>query len=86
MNRFKATIAADVKTGLWEDGKGEFTKGTGRFAGIKGSLSWTGKQLTGFTKETKGEHFCDGTMTYTLPSEVILYLEKGIGSFSRFKN
>lgn len=67
MNRFKATIASDMKTGLWEDGKGEFTKGTGRFAGIKGSLSWTGKRLTGFTKETKGEHFCDGTMTYTLP-------------------
>lgn len=67
INRFKATIASDMKTGLWEDGKGEFTKGTGRFAGIKGSLSWTGKRLTGFTKEAKGEHFCDGTMTYTLP-------------------
>jgi hypothetical protein len=67
MNRFKAMIAPDMKTGLWEDGKGEFTKGTGRFAGIKGSLSWTGKRLTGFSKETKGEHFCDGTMTYTLP-------------------
>jgi hypothetical protein len=68
-SRFKATIAPDMKTGLWEDGKGEFTKGTGRFAGIKGSLSWTGKRLTGFSKETRGEHFCDGTMTYTLPSK-----------------
>ncbi len=67
INRFKATIASDMKTGLWEDGKGEFTKGTGRFAGIKGSLSWTGKRLTGITKEAKGEHFCDGTMVYTLP-------------------
>jgi hypothetical protein len=66
INRFKAT-APDAKTSLWEDGKGEFTKGTGRFAGIKGSLSWTGKRLTGFSKETKGEHFCDGTITYTLP-------------------
>jgi len=66
MNRFKTT-APDAKTSLWEDGKGEFTKGTGRFTGIKGSLSWTGKRVTGFTKETKGEHFCDGTMTYTLP-------------------
>jgi hypothetical protein len=69
INRFKATIAPDMKTGLWEDGKGEFTMGTGRFAGIKGNLSWQGKRLTGFTKEAKGEHFCDGTMTYTLPSK-----------------
>ena len=69
INRFKATIAPDMKTGLYEDGKGEFIMGTGRFIGIKGSLSWAGKRLTGFTKETKGEFFIDGTMTYTVPSK-----------------
>ncbi|HMK51462.1 MAG TPA: hypothetical protein VK551_03060 [Thermodesulfobacteriota bacterium] len=67
INKFKATIAPDGKTGLYEDGKGEFTMGTGRFAGIKGTLSWTGKRLAGFSKETRGEFFTEGTMTYTLP-------------------
>ena len=69
MNRFKSLIAPDMKTGLYEDGKGEIIMGTGRFAGIKGSLSWTGKRLAPFSKEARGEFFSEGTMTYTLPSK-----------------
>src|SRR4030042_624523 len=36
----------DGKTSLYEDGKGEFIMGTGRFAGIKGTDSYTGKRIT----------------------------------------
>jgi hypothetical protein len=68
-NRFKSTLAPDMKTGLYEDGKGEFIMGTGRFAGIKGSLSFTGRRIAPFSKEARGEFFTEGTMTYTLPSK-----------------
>jgi hypothetical protein len=69
-SQFIATIAPDGKTGLYEDGKGEYIKGTGRFEGIKGSMSFKGKRITPISpglKETKGDFFVDGTMTYTLP-------------------
>jgi hypothetical protein len=71
-NQFNAKIAPDGKTGLYEDGKGEFIMGTGRFAGIKGSTSFKGKRVTPFSpglKETRGDFYTEGTMTYTLPSK-----------------
>jgi hypothetical protein len=49
-------------------GKGEYIKGTGRFKGIKGSVSFSGKFVTPYSKETKGDVFVDLTATYTLPS------------------
>ena len=71
-NQFTSKIAPDGKTALYEDGKGEFIMGTGRFAGIKGSNSFKGKRITPLSpglKETRGDMFVDGTMTYTLPSK-----------------
>ena len=50
-------------------GKGEYIKGTGRFKGIKGSVSFSGKYITPYSKETKGDIFVDHTATYTLPSQ-----------------
>ena len=50
-------------------GTAEFIKGTGRFEGIKGNLSYTGRQLTPYSKE-KGlwsDAYYDATGTYTLP-------------------
>ncbi len=47
---------------------GELTKGTGRFEGIKGSASGTGKRAP----EVKGEakkYVSDMTFTYTLPTK-----------------
>jgi hypothetical protein len=64
--------------GIWEPGPqglplgkgaGEFTKGTGRFEGIKGNLTWTGKGYTGYSKE-KGllaDLLIEVSATYTLP-------------------
>jgi hypothetical protein len=50
---------------------GEYTKGTKRFEGIKGTFSGTGKALTPYSKEkgTFGDAFFDITGTYTLPSK-----------------
>lgn len=50
--------------------EGEYIKGTGRFEGIKGKISFTGREITPYTKdETKGDAIMDVTATYTLPSK-----------------
>jgi prepilin-type processing-associated H-X9-DG protein len=51
-------------------GTGEFIKGTGRFEGIKGKLSFAGKYVTPYTKDkTKGDAYFEVTGTYTLPKK-----------------
>ena len=51
-------------------GTGEYIKGTGRFEGIKGNVSFTYKLLTPYTKdETKGDQIVEATATYTLPKK-----------------
>ena len=47
-------------------GKGEYIKGTGKYEGIKGSMSFNAKYITPYTKETKGDVIVDATGTYTL--------------------
>jgi hypothetical protein len=49
--------------------KGEYIKGTGRFKGIQGHYSYSGKSITPYSKETKGDTYAEVTATYTLPSE-----------------
>lgn len=48
-------------------GKGEFIKGTGKYEGIKGNVSFTGGYVTPFGKETKGDSVMNVTANYTLP-------------------
>ena len=50
-------------------GKGEYIKGTGRFQGVKGNMSFSGKYITPYGKETKGDVVMEVTQTYTLPSK-----------------
>ena len=52
-------------------GTGEYIKGTGRFEGIKGSFSYTGKQVTPYSKKegTFSDSYYDVTATYTVPSK-----------------
>jgi hypothetical protein len=50
-------------------GTAELIKGTGRFEGIKGSLSFSGKQLTPYSKETKADFSIEAVVNYTLPSK-----------------
>jgi hypothetical protein len=68
-SKFTSKIAPDGKTGLYEDGKGEFIMGTGRFAGIKGTDSYTGKRIMPISpglKEARGDFIIEGIQTYTL--------------------
>jgi hypothetical protein len=52
------------------NGKGKYIKGTGRFEGIKGKLSLTGRYITPITKDkTKGDNWTEVTGTYTLPKK-----------------
>ncbi len=46
----------------------EIIKGTGRFEGIKGTSSGTGKNFPN-SKEEPGKAFTDFTLTYTLPTK-----------------
>jgi hypothetical protein len=48
---------------------GDYTKGSGRFEGIKGTYSLAGRTLTTFSKETKADMYYDVVGTYTLPSK-----------------
>ena len=52
-------------------GTGEYIKGTGRFEGIKGSFSYTGKQVTPYSKKegTFSDSYYDVTATYTVTSK-----------------
>jgi hypothetical protein len=50
-------------------GTGEFIRGTGRFEGIKGAVTFSGKEVTPYSKETKSDVSFDATATYTLPSK-----------------
>jgi hypothetical protein len=51
-------------------GTGKNIKGTGRFEGIKGKYSFSGKYVAPHTEDkTKGEFVVDVTGTYTLPSK-----------------
>jgi hypothetical protein len=71
-SKFTSKIAPDGKTGVYEDGKGEFIMGTGRFVGIKGTDSYIGKRIVPISpglKEARGDFIIEGTQTYTLPSK-----------------
>ena len=64
--KFQGTMESGVYKGM-----AEFTMGTKRFEGIKGTLSITGKALTPYSKEkgTWGDAYFDFAGTYTLPSK-----------------
>lgn len=50
-------------------GKGDYIKGTGRFEGIKGSISFNGYYITPYGKETKGDMVVHVSGSYKLPSK-----------------
>jgi hypothetical protein len=51
------------------EGKGVYIKGTGRFEGIEGTVSFNGYYVTPYGKETKGDLVVHVTGNYTLPSQ-----------------
>lgn len=52
-----------------EEGSGEYVRGTGRFKGITGTLTWTGKRFTPYSKEVGADNLLDVTAIYSLPSK-----------------
>ena len=70
MTKFQGTLGIPAgKKFSTLTGKGEYIKGTGRFEGIKGTLSFSGRFITPYGKETKGDVVADVTGTYRLPSK-----------------
>ena len=68
--KYKLTVEIPAgKKLLTLKGKGDFIKGTGRFEGIKGTISLNGYYVTPYGKETKGDLVVNVTGTYTLPSK-----------------
>ncbi len=66
--RFEGQFSVGPK-GLWMiPHKARFVSGTGRFAGIEGTLVYTSRQIDK-SKEFAGLAETEGTATYTLPSK-----------------
>jgi hypothetical protein len=55
-----------AKLPVYRDGKGEYVRGTGRFQGIKGTISFFGAAYTPNKDETKGDVVMDCEGQYTL--------------------
>ncbi|MEW6184858.1 MAG: hypothetical protein AB1585_03860 [Thermodesulfobacteriota bacterium] len=67
-----ATISTKVQgtwSGVAASAKGEIIKGTGRFEGIKGTVSIKSKNLPLEKGEVGGKIIGEGTITYTLPAK-----------------
>jgi hypothetical protein len=68
VNRGQRSLVPDKSGALSAKSTSEFIKGTGRFEGIKGTGSSTGKNYLGGEGEAS-RVFSDFTWTYTLPSK-----------------
>ncbi len=66
-SQFNITPAPNGKTGIWE-GTFEYIKGTGRFEGIQGGGTLSGKRLA-VLPGAGAQYYVDITGTYTLPSK-----------------
>ncbi len=62
---FKGTITA----GASGESTSEIIKGTGRFEGIRGSVSAKTKNLPAEKGEAGPKQYGEGTITYTLPTK-----------------
>ncbi len=71
LTKFQQSSAPAVDQNFMWDAQstGEILSGTGRFAGITGSLSATGKFLKPIKGELGGRGTLDYTFTYTLPAK-----------------
>ena len=71
MTKYQGTITTAKGEKLsTSKGTGVFFKGTGRYEGIKGKFSLTGRKITPYTKDkTKSDMVTEVTGTYTLPKK-----------------
>jgi len=69
VGKFESTQSPGPKGFALQKGSGKFIKGTGRFEGIQGDLTFEGRSLAPYSKE-KGllsDMYFDAVATYTLP-------------------
>jgi hypothetical protein len=72
IHKYQGTLvpSAGEKLEVYKDCKGKYLEGTGRFEGIKGEFTFTGRRITPYTKDkTKGDTWIEITGTYTLPKK-----------------
>jgi hypothetical protein len=72
IHKYQGTLVPSPgeKLEVYKDCKGKYIKGTGRFEGIKGEFTFTGRRITPYTKDkTKGDTWIEITGTYTLPKK-----------------
>ena len=69
MTKGQGTIGGTVKSTRSAGTKSEIIKGTGRFEGIKGTMTYTGKFLPLDKGEEGQKAIREGTLNYTLPSK-----------------
>jgi hypothetical protein len=67
MTRYSGNMTKEPEKLPRYTGKGEYIKGTGRYEGIKGTVSFTGEYITPYGKETKGDSIVINKASYTLP-------------------
>ena len=65
---FNVTKSSDGKISLSE-GTFEFIKGTGRFTGVKGNTSFTGKRLIPQSEKEREDCLYKGVTLYTVPGK-----------------
>jgi hypothetical protein len=68
---FSTTYTMDTEPGpkglaVYKNGKGQFTAGTGRFEGIKGTTTFTGRAFTPYKDEFKSDVVMDSVGQYTV--------------------
>jgi hypothetical protein len=68
ITRFQRLVVVDKSGNRSAQVTAELVKGTGRYAGIKGTVVGTGKNFQG-NKEEPTRYFNDITLTYTLPTK-----------------
>lgn len=70
---FSTTLTNTVEPlggGLSEyKGAAKFTKGTGRFAGIQGAITYVGRTYTPMNADTRSDLVTDNVVKYTLPAK-----------------
>jgi len=68
ITKFERLLVPDKSGNPSAQVKAEIIKGTGRYDGMKGTISGTGKNFQG-DKEVPTRYFNDVTFTYTLPTK-----------------
>ena len=66
IEKYDATMTKESGNMLKFNGKRDYIKGTGKYEGIEGTITFTGEYLTPYNEKTKGDIIVDASSNYTL--------------------